>query len=96
MKQDTLKYLTEIYFRIIKLENMLDKDISDVQRRDIIVRRNELLNEAIRVLETELKITAVEPVRFLKLNIRKEIAILKVVILKIKAAQEGKANAKIS
>lgn len=94
MKQDTLQYCLALYIRIIRLEEMLEKEISDVQRRDVIVRRNEYLNSAIRVLETELNITDVKPVRFLKLNIKNEIASLREVILKMKAAQEGNVNAK--
>ena len=91
---DTLQYCIALYIRIIRLEEMLGKEISDVQRRDIIVRRNEYLNEVIRVLEIECNFVVAKPVRFLKLNIEKEMVAVKKAIVNMKAAQEGMKNAK--
>ena len=91
---DTLKYLQENFIRVIRHEECLHYELTEAQKRDHIVQRNEFLNECISVIKKELNIHFINPVRFLKLDVRKEIREIYILIKKLQAAEEKTKNAK--
>lgn len=91
---DTLKYLKENFVRVVKYEQILHQELTDVQRRDIIIQRNEYLNECVKVLEEELSIYKVKPVRFLRLNVKTEIKEIYSLINQLQAAEKEIRNVK--
>ena len=92
-KMDTLKYLVENFVRVIRHEQILHQELTEVQRRDHVIQRNEYLNECVKVLMEELNIYEVKPVRFMKLNVKNEIREIYSLINKLQAAEEEKKNA---